>query len=77
MTEDQVTTSGLQGTEAIRSVEGRHLLLVGAGPGLGLAIARRFASGGYHVNLIARSTDGLDKLVDRRCGQPRRCSVRT
>jgi short-subunit dehydrogenase len=64
MTEDQVTSSSLQGTEATGSVDGRHLLLVGAGPGLGLAIARRFANEGYHITLIARSTDGLDKLVD-------------
>jgi hypothetical protein len=26
------------------SVDGRHLLLVGAGPGLGMAIARRFGA---------------------------------
>ncbi|HUY60008.1 MAG TPA: SDR family NAD(P)-dependent oxidoreductase [Solirubrobacteraceae bacterium] len=64
MTEDHVTSSGLLGPEAIGSIDGRHLLLVGAGPGLGLAIARRFAKGGYHITLVARSTDGLDKLVD-------------
>jgi hypothetical protein len=29
------------------SVDGRHLLLIGAGPGLGMAVARRFAVGGY------------------------------
>ena len=38
------------------SVDGRHLLLVGAGPGLGAAVARRFAVGGYRVTLVARST---------------------
>jgi hypothetical protein len=31
---------------AVGSVDRRHLLLVGAGPGLGLAVARRFAVGG-------------------------------
>ena len=31
------------------SVDRRHLLLVGAGPGLGMAVARRFAAGGYQV----------------------------
>ena len=41
------------------SVDGRHLLLVGAGPGLGMAVARRFAVGGYRVTLVARSTDRL------------------
>src|ERR1700745_2279987 len=45
------------------SVDGRHLLLVGAGPGLGMAVARRFAVGGYRVTLVARSTDGLRDLA--------------
>jgi short-subunit dehydrogenase len=46
------------------SVDERHLLLVGAGPGLGGALARRFCVGGYRVTLVARSTDALDKLAD-------------
>ena len=29
------------------AVDPRHLLVIGAGPGLGGAIARRFAQGGY------------------------------
>src|SRR3954466_1490155 len=37
------------------AVDSDHLLLVGAGPGLGAAIARRFARGGYRVTLVARS----------------------
>ena len=45
------------------SIDGRHLLLIGAGPGLGGAVARRFAEGGYRVTLVARSTDGLGKLA--------------
>src|SRR3984957_842567 len=44
------------------STDNRHLLLVGAGPGLGMAVARRFAEGGYRVTLVARSTDGLGYL---------------
>src|SRR3954469_13023580 len=32
-----------------------HLLLVGTGPGLGAAIARRFAREGYRLTLVARS----------------------
>jgi hypothetical protein len=32
-----------------------HLLLVGAGPGLGMAVARRFAVGGYRVTIAGRS----------------------
>jgi NADP-dependent 3-hydroxy acid dehydrogenase YdfG len=45
------------------SIDGRALLLIGAGPGLGEAVARRFAEDGYRVTLVARSTDGLDKLA--------------
>jgi short-subunit dehydrogenase len=46
------------------SVDDRHLLLVGAGPGLGMAVARRFAQEGYRVTLVARSVDGLGDLAD-------------
>jgi short-subunit dehydrogenase len=46
------------------STDNRHLLLVGAGPGLGMAVARRFAEGGYRVTLVARSSDGLGKLAE-------------
>src|SRR6202034_1153067 len=45
------------------SVDAHHLLLVGAGPGLGTAVARRFAVGGYRLTLVARSTDGLRDLA--------------
>jgi short-subunit dehydrogenase len=45
------------------SIDDRHLLLVGAGPGLGMAVARRFAEEGYRVTLVARSTDALDELA--------------
>jgi short-subunit dehydrogenase len=45
------------------AVDPRHLLVIGAGPGLGGAIAHRFAQGGYHVTLLARRTDGLAKLA--------------
>jgi short-subunit dehydrogenase len=47
----------------VGTVDRSHLLLVGAGPGLGLAIARRFAVGGYRVTLVARSADGLRDLT--------------
>jgi short-subunit dehydrogenase len=56
MPDDAVGDSG-------SSIDDRHLLLVGAGPGLGMAIARRFSSGGYRVTLVARSTDGLGDLA--------------
>jgi short-subunit dehydrogenase len=47
------------------SIDNRHLLLLGAGPGLGMAVARRFAEGGYRVTLVARSTDGLGDLAGK------------
>ena len=57
MPDDSVSESG-------SSIDTRHLLLVGAGPGLGMAVARRFADGGYRVTLVARSTDGLSDLAE-------------
>jgi short-subunit dehydrogenase len=54
---------GSGGDEAVGSVDRHHLLVVGAGPGLGLAVAHRFAVGGYRVTLVARSTDRLGELA--------------
>jgi NAD(P)-dependent dehydrogenase (short-subunit alcohol dehydrogenase family) len=42
----------------------RHLLLVGAGPGLGASVARRFAREGYRLTLVARSQATIDALAD-------------
>jgi short-subunit dehydrogenase len=50
-------------TETFGTVNRNHLLLIGAGPGLGMAIARRFAVGGYQLTLLARSADGLRDLA--------------
>jgi NAD(P)-dependent dehydrogenase (short-subunit alcohol dehydrogenase family) len=60
------TPSAASGEEAAAagSIDDRHLLVVGAGPGLGMAVARRFAEGGYRVTLVARSKDALDELAD-------------
>ncbi|MET8776914.1 SDR family oxidoreductase [Nocardia sp. NPDC004654] len=41
------------------------IAIVGAGPGMGLAIARTFGSRGYDVALIARNRAKLDGLVGR------------
>ncbi len=56
MPDDSVAGSG-------SSIDNRRLLLVGAGPGLGMAVARLFADGGYRVTLVARSPDGLGRLA--------------
>jgi short-subunit dehydrogenase len=56
MPDDPISDSG-------SSIDNHRLLLVGAGPGLGMAVARRFADGGYRVTLVARSTDGLSDLA--------------
>jgi short-subunit dehydrogenase len=50
--------------DAAASIDNRHLLLIGAGLGLGMAVARRFAAGGYRVTLVARSRDALGQLAD-------------
>jgi NADP-dependent 3-hydroxy acid dehydrogenase YdfG len=41
------------------------IAIVGAGPQLGLAIARTFGSHGFDVALISRSRDNLDDLVGK------------
>jgi short-subunit dehydrogenase len=57
-------TSDPDRSGGVGTVDSSHLLLVGAGPGLGMAVARRFAVGGYRVTLVARSTDKLGDLAD-------------
>jgi short-subunit dehydrogenase len=61
--DSQGSSSGA--TVRVGTVDRGRLLLVGAGPGLGLAVARRFAVGGYRVTLLARGADGLGDLVHR------------
>ena len=50
-------------TVRVGTIDRSYLLLVGAGSGLGLAVARRFAVGGYRVTLLARKTDRLGELA--------------
>jgi short-subunit dehydrogenase len=57
------STSESDGSGYVGTIDHRHLLLVGAGPGLGLAVARRFAVGGYRLTLVARNIDGLGDLA--------------
>jgi NAD(P)-dependent dehydrogenase (short-subunit alcohol dehydrogenase family) len=40
-----------------------HCLVIGVGPGTGLACAKRFASEGYVVSMIARNAGRLDNYV--------------
>ncbi|MFQ6200066.1 SDR family NAD(P)-dependent oxidoreductase [Streptomyces sp. NPDC000405] len=41
------------------------IAIFGAGPGLGVSIAQRFAPEGFRVALVARRKDRLDALVDQ------------
>ena len=40
------------------------IAIIGAGPGLGAAVARRFGGEGFTVGLISRNQEHLDTLVD-------------
>ena len=55
--------SSSEDTVGVGTIDRSHLLLVGAGPGLGSAVARRFAVGGYRVTLLARKTNRLGELA--------------
>lgn len=41
------------------------IAIVGAGPGLGLSVARTFGNQGFNIALISRNSAKLDKLVSR------------
>lgn len=43
-------------------MNGKVAAILGVGPGLGAAIARRFAREGYSVGLMARNEDGLSEI---------------
>src|SRR5260370_11933610 len=43
--------------------DARRLLVIGAGPGIGAATARRFTRDGYRVTLAARHRDKLEELA--------------
>jgi short-subunit dehydrogenase len=42
---------------------GPHTLIVGVGPGIGAAVARRFAHEGFVLTLLARHPERLDALA--------------
>lgn len=43
----------------------KTIAIVGAGPGVGFAIAERFGKEGYNVALLARNTEKLETLKDK------------
>jgi short-subunit dehydrogenase len=42
----------------------KSIAVFGAGPGLGQAVARRYAREGYAVTLVARRSEPLDRLAE-------------
>ena len=48
-----------------RRFEGKNVIVTGAGQGIGLAIAERFADEGADVMLIGRRREPLEALVGR------------
>ena len=45
-------------------IDHHRAVVIGAGPGLGAGIARRFAREGFAVTLVARSRETLDPIAD-------------
>jgi len=50
--------------------------IIGVGPGLGSALARRFAAGGYDLLLLNRSRPPMQAVVAELSGSPTRVDVR-
>jgi NADP-dependent 3-hydroxy acid dehydrogenase YdfG len=48
----------------VSSVDHEHLLMIGAGPGNGAAIVRRFGREGFRATLVARSAEKLDQQAE-------------
>ncbi len=58
-------------------IEPKTAIVVGVGPGMGLAIARRFAREGYRIGLIARDQPKLDQFVSDLAAQGARAFGRS
>ena len=46
------------------NIDHDHLLLIGAGPGVGAAIVRRFGREGFRATLIAQDAEKLEQLAE-------------
>lgn len=46
----------------MNSMTTKSAIIVGAGPGLGMAMAHRFGRDGYRIGLVAKDDDVLDKM---------------
>jgi NADP-dependent 3-hydroxy acid dehydrogenase YdfG len=60
---------GLTGrkTAVPTEIDPEHVLVIGAGPGLGSAVARRFAREGLTVTVVGRRREALDDLAVQLC----------
>lgn len=52
------------GTSNAAAIDPNHVLIIGAGPGLGAAVARRYAREGFRITLVARHEESLAALAD-------------
>ncbi len=55
----------IQRSMSISSAAKQIVLVVGAGPGLGFSVARKFAEQGHPVALLSRSKDRLESLASQ------------
>ncbi len=51
------------------NIDHGHLLLIGAGPGVGAAIVRRFGREGFRATLLARDPEKLEQLAEELRGE--------
>lgn len=47
------------------TINPKHVLILGAGPGLSASVARRFGREGFEVTLLARSENNLTELAEK------------
>ena len=52
------------GTSNAAAIDPKHVLIIGAGPGLGAAVARRYAREGFRITLVARHEESLAAIAD-------------